>query len=61
MNTPLYCPLPITDKRRAWVSSDHTDVAETFRQFETIHVSPVYGDDYDRVQREDWLEIGNFK
>lgn len=60
MNTPLYCPLPITDQRRAYTPADHTDVAETFRQFAPIHVSAIR-DDYENTQADDWLEIGGFK
>jgi hypothetical protein len=59
MSAP-YCPLPLTDKRRAYIPADHTDVAETFKQHEPIRVSPIR-DDYDLVQSQDWLEIGGFK
>jgi len=57
---PLSCPLPGTDQRRVWVSSDRTDVAETFRQFAPIHVSAIC-DDYDRTTMGDWLLPGGFK
>ena len=54
MNIPLYCPLPLTDKRRAYVSADATNVAETWRQHEPIRVSAL-PDDYDRTTMDDWL------
>lgn len=57
-----YCPLPITDKRRAYVPADRTDIAETFRQHAHIHVSPAYGDDYDLTERTAWIDLpGEFK
>lgn len=48
-----YCPLPITDKRRGYVTADKTDIRRTFE----MH-TPVYGDDYDLVNRQDWLDKG---
>lgn len=69
-----YCPLPLTDKRRAYVSSHHTDIRKTLEEHAPIRVSEVarikhehanfgYGirDDYDTVQSHDWLDIGGFK
>jgi hypothetical protein len=67
MNTPNYCPLPITDRRRAYVSSHNTTpeyLAEVFRRHQPILVSAIgqYGDDYDDVQKDDWLSApGGFK
>ena len=55
----LWRPLPITDKRRAYIPSYDTDVAETIRQHAPILVCPV--DDYDLVSSQDWLEVGGFK
>lgn len=57
-----YCPLPLTDKRRAYVPADHTNVAETWRQHEPIRVSNAYGDDYDLTEQTAHLDmIGEFK
>lgn len=39
--TPMHCPLPITDPRRAYVPADHTNVAETWRQHTPIFVCPI--------------------
>lgn len=44
------CPLPITHPARA-VDLRTTNVRETFER----HAPIDYGDDYDRVHREDWL------
>lgn len=63
MNTPMWCPLPITDQRRPYVPSHMQTpdrLAETFRQFAPIHVSSIR-DDYENTQADDWLEIGGFK
>ena len=45
------CPIPACHPARA-VNPLETDVRRTWREY-----SPVteYGDDYDRVMREDWL------
>jgi hypothetical protein len=64
MNTPNYCPLPITDRRRAYVSSHHTDIAETIRRHAPILVSSIvqYGDDYDLTERTAHLDMaGEFR
>lgn len=59
--TAPYCPLPLTDKRRAYVPSEHTDVTKTWQEHEPVRVCPIYGDDYDRVTNDDWLEPGGFR
>jgi hypothetical protein len=44
MNSPNYCPLPITDRRRAYVSSHNTTpeyLAEVFRRHQPILVSAI--------------------
>ena len=62
MNELNYCPLPLTDKRRAYVNSHHTDIRKTFEQHAPIHVSNAYGDDYDLVERTCHMEMkGEFK
>ena len=71
-----FCPLPLTDKRRAYVSSHHTDIRKTLEEHAPIRVSEVkhehanfghkharfgYGDDYDLVERTSHLDmIGEF-
>lgn len=53
-----YCRLPSHDSRRGYIRAEHTDVAETFRQFAPIFVSPIAPvharqdfDDYTMVER----------
>ena len=62
---PLSCPLPFTDMRRPYVPAHMQTVdrlAETFRQYAPIHVSPAYGDDYDLVERTAHLDMaGEFR
>lgn len=36
-----FCPLPLTDKRRAYVSSHHTDIRKTLEEHAPIRVSEV--------------------
>jgi hypothetical protein len=61
--TAPWCPLPITNTRRGYVSSHDTNVAETIRQHAPIMVCPVRGmqDDYETVQQHDWLDAGGFR
>ena len=63
MNNELWCPLPLKDKRRAYVNSHDTDISRTLEEHAPIRVSEVkrYGDDYDLVQSQDWMEMGGFK
>jgi len=57
-----YCRLPLTNTRRAYVSSHDTDVSRTFAEHAPIRVCPLYGDDYDLVQQHDWLSSpGGFR
>ena len=52
------CPLPITHPARAVVPACQTDVRRTWNE----HAPLPYGDDYDRVMRDDWLSApGGFK
>jgi hypothetical protein len=53
-----YCRLPSHDSRRGYVRAEHTNIAETFRQFAPIFVSavqPVHArqdfDDYTMAER----------
>ena len=72
--TAPYCPLPLTDSRRAYVNSHDTDISRTLEEHAPIRVSEVtrighkptnFGhgvrDDYDLVQSHDWLDLGAFK
>lgn len=36
-----FCPLPLTDKHRAYVSSHHTDIMKTLEEHAPIRVSEV--------------------
>jgi len=62
----LFTTIPITHMAREYVPSHMQTSArltETFRRHEPIRVCPIhpqhaYGDDYDRVQSEDWLDRG---
>lgn len=57
-----YCPLPITNPARAYVSSHDTDIRRTLEEHAPIYVSNAYGDDYDDVERTAYLEqFGSFK
>lgn len=49
-----YCILRLTDAR-AYVPASHTDIRKTFEAHRPIHAPTVYGDDYDRVMRDDYL------
>lgn len=49
-----YCILRLTDAR-AYVPASHTDIRKTFEAHRPIHATTVYGDDYDRVMRDDYL------
>lgn len=52
------CILNLADPARAYVKADHTDVAATWKQHSPVH----YGDDYDLVERDAWMELpGEFK
>jgi hypothetical protein len=64
VNNHNYCPLPITDRRRAYVSSHDTDISETIRRHAPILVSAIgqYGDDYDLTERTAHLDMmGEFR
>lgn len=66
MTTLPYSPLPLHHPARAWTASDQTDIArnraEFIEQHSPILVCPVYGDDYDEVERTAWIETpGAFK
>lgn len=53
-----YCVLLITHPARAHTPACKTDVAETWNRHSVYQL----GDDYDRVQAEDYLSaIGGFK
>lgn len=66
-----FCPLPITDKRRAYVSSHHTDIRKTLEEHAPIRVSEVarikhehtqIWDDYQDCENSSHLDfIGSFK
>lgn len=61
-----HCTLPLTHPARAYVPSHQQTterLAETFRQYYPIRVSPVHrvGDDYDAVQRDEFLRKGEYK
>jgi hypothetical protein len=61
--TAPYCPLPLTDKRRAYVNSHDTNISRTLEEHAPIRVSEVkrYGDDYDLTERTAHLDmIGEF-
>lgn len=52
-----YSVLPITHPARAH-DRNEPDVSRTWEQHAPIRYVP---DDYERVQKDDWLEIGAFK
>jgi hypothetical protein len=58
MSAP-YCPLPLTDKRRAYVNSHDTDISRTLEEHTPIRVSEVkrYSDDYDMTERTAHLDL----
>ena len=47
------CPIPALHPARN-IDLHHTDVAETWNRHSVYQL----GDDYDRVQAEDWLDRG---
>jgi hypothetical protein len=52
------CLLPITHPARALIPAEHTDVSRTWSEHSLFDL----GDDYDRVQRDDWLSaLGGFR
>lgn len=57
MSAP-YCPLPGHDQRRAWVSSDRTDIRKTFEEHAPILVCGIgeIRDDYETTGQTDYLE-----
>lgn len=57
------CPVssPLQDMRIPWVSSDETNIAETFKRQVALMRSPYYESAYDEVTQTDWMEIGGFK
>jgi hypothetical protein len=59
VTTPLpACILPIDHPARANTGWEHVDVSATFAMHAPFHA----GDDYDRVQADDWLSAaGGFK
>lgn len=60
MHPSLWCPLPITNPARGYVSSADTDIRATFAQ----HMLPVgdIRDDYEIVEQQDWLSApGGFR
>ena len=53
-----YCPLPGTDRRRAYVPSDKTDIRRTISEHSRLAIL----DDYDRTDALGYLELpGAFK
>ena len=53
------CPIPAMHPARAHIPASHTDVSKTWEQHKPIVYTP---DDYDMVQRDDWLSApGGFK
>ncbi len=54
-----HCPIPAEHPAyRGYVKAEQTDIRRTFQR----HAPATYGDDYDRVMREDYLSaIGGFK
>ena len=40
------------------IELDKTDISRTFAMHTPMHTPTLYGDDYDRVQRDDWLDRG---
>lgn len=53
-----YCPLPITDQRRGYVSADQTDVRRTWNEHSQLAIL----DDYDLTDALGHLEnIGAFR
>lgn len=54
-----HCVLLCTDNRRQ--HSKDTDIRKTFDMYRPVHVKNQTGDDYDRVQNDDWLNTGGFK
>jgi hypothetical protein len=65
MSAP-YCPLPLTDKRRAYVNSHDTDISRTLEEHTPIRVSEVkrvqLWDDYQDCENSSHLDfIGSFK
>ena len=50
-----HCPIPYGHPlHKGYVPAEETKIWRTWERFSA-------GDDYDRVQREDWLEVGGFK
>lgn len=58
INKPApHCPIPEGHELYSgYIAAERTDIRRTWAK--AINYQP---DDYDRVQREDWLEIGGFK
>lgn len=53
-----HCDIPFGHPLfRGYVPSERTDIRRTWAK-----AAPAYGDDYDRVQRDDWLSApGGFR
>lgn len=63
MNAP-FCPLPITDTRRAYVPADRTDISKTFEEHRAILVCGIgdIRDDYEHCDQTGYLEqLGAWK
>lgn len=68
MSVLPFSPLPIHHPARAWTPSEKTDIKRMFSEWIEQHapilVCPIdgYGDDYDNVERDAYLETaGAFK
>ena len=57
LHTAPSCPIPALHPARAHVPPLETNVRKTWAD----HAPVEYGDDYDRVNRDDWFEPGGFR